>query len=80
MKYYDPFKKAMLPNKAIDQFLIELHHLCKKHKLVIVPPAKAQHSIEKYSKTSALNMLSNIINKTTMAKKIEKRRIEEEKP
>jgi hypothetical protein len=79
MKYFDPFKKAMLPNKAIDQFLIELHHLCKKHKLVIVPPSKGQHSIEKYSKTSAHNMLSNVINRTTMAKKIEKRKIEDEK-
>jgi len=79
MKYFDPFKKAMLPNKAIDQFLIELHHLCKKHKLII-SSSKGSLEINKYSKSSAHNMLSGIINKTTFENKVKKRQEEDENP
>ena len=79
MKYFDAFKKAMLPNKALDQFLIELHHLCKKHKLVI-SSTKGSLAIDKYSKINAHNMLSGVVNKTTFQDKVKKRKDEDENP
>lgn len=77
MKYYDILKKMMLPNKAIDQFLIELHHLCKKHKITI-SSTKGTLAVEKYDKNTAQTMLSGVVNKMTFKEKVKNRREEPE--
>lgn len=59
MKYYNLKKKQNLSNKKIDSFLIELHFLCKKHKMAL----NCENNylvVRNYNKKTAEKMLSKI--------------------
>jgi hypothetical protein len=62
MKYFNRTKKQMLPNKNIDKLMIELHRICKKHKMVLTSSTKSPLLVSAYSKKSARLMLNNIQN------------------
>jgi hypothetical protein len=47
---------------------------------LIISSSKGSLEINKYSKSSAHNMLSGIINKTTFENKVKKRQEEDENP
>lgn len=68
MKYYNIKKKQKLPNKKIDDFLTELHFLCKKHKLTILNPNGGM-AVRSYDKNNAKTMLQNVFDDTTVEKK-----------
>ncbi len=67
MKYYNVKKKQKLPNKKIDEFLTQLHFLCKKHKLTILNP-KGSISVKPYNKNNAKQMLGNVNDETVIEK------------
>jgi hypothetical protein len=61
MKYLDIVKKQPVPNKEVDKFLMELHFLCKRHKMCIgTANPKYPLIIESYDKTSVKKMLGNV--------------------
>jgi hypothetical protein len=49
MKYFNRTKKQMLPNKNIDKLMIELHRICKKHKMVLTSSTKSPLLVSAYS-------------------------------
>jgi hypothetical protein len=67
MKYYNVKKKQKLPNKKIDEFLTQLHFLCKKYKLTISNP-KGSMSVKPYNKINAKHMLGNVNDETVVEK------------
>lgn len=67
MKYYNLKKKQKLPNKKIDEFLTELHFLCKKHKLTFLNP-KGSMVVRPYDKNNAKNMLNDVCDDTVKEK------------
>lgn len=68
MKYYNLKKKVSLPNKKIDAFLIELHFLCKKHKMTI--NCENNHMVVKtYNKKTAEKMLTKVGDDLDISKK-----------
>lgn len=67
MKYYNIKKKQKLPNKKIDEFLTQLHFLCKKHKLTFINP-KGSMVVRPYDKNNARNMLKDVCDDTIKEK------------
>jgi hypothetical protein len=70
MKYYNVKKKQKLPNKKIDEFLTQLHFLCKKYKLTISNP-KGSMSVKNYNKQNAKQMLGNVNDEIVVEKEDE---------
>lgn len=68
MKYYNIKKKQKLPNKKIDEFLTQLHFLCKKHKLTFLNP-KGSMVVRRYDKNNAKTMLRDVCDDTIPEKK-----------
>jgi hypothetical protein len=70
MKYYNLKKKQKLPNKKIDEFLTQLHFLCKKYKLTFLNP-KGSMVVRQYDKNNAKTMLRDVCDDTIPEKKDE---------
>jgi len=61
MKYIDIAKKQNLPNKEVDKFLMELHFICKRHKMCIgTTNPKYPLIVSNYDKQSVRAMLGNV--------------------
>ena len=65
-----------MPNKEVDKFLMELHFLCKKHKMCVgTTNTKYPLIIESYDKNSVRKMLGNV----QLNLKQKKKEVEDEK-
>lgn len=61
MLYLDKIANKKIASPKVDQFLTQLHNLCKKHKMCIVSSnTKFPVSIKAYGKSTVKDMLSNI--------------------